>query len=561
VTVRFIDQEASSESYKSDHEDDSTFSSGSVTTTNSAKGGEYGESKVSEIMLAAATVSVSYARDFSDPVVGKHSFAPPAVTIDLCPYTSDYIVPGSVQFTWMGHVYADYGGALIRDRTPTDTGFLAGQIDYGSGIATVFDYVVGGLATAFTLDSCWTIRQNWTTASIFMRTQASPIKPSGFVMNLSDTHGDEIVATGDINGDITGTHLKGRIDYESGVVELQFGDYLIDTALTDEQKAEWWYSVEAVGTVLAGKIWRPWPVDPTTLRYNSVTFSYLPLDAELIGIDPVRLPPDGRVPIFRKGGFAVIGNMQAETLTATNGMVVNCNRVRLSRVRVVGNDGLVISAGYTADLEAGTVTFTNVNGYAQPVRVENRIEDMVQVSDVQIGGRLTFTRQLTHAYPVGSYVSSALVSADLKARVSIFFDQATWDALTWSDTLVGNAATATYNAVLAPVVVTNAGAVTERWAMRFTSTTNFDVIGEHVGVIGQGSINTATTPINPATGSPYFTIPALGWGIGWSVGNVLRFDTVGAMFPVWVVRTIQQGAESVQDDSFTLLVRGDVDRA
>ena len=81
-----------------------------------------------------------------------------------------------------------------------------------------------------------------------------------------------------------------------------------------------------------------------------------------------------------------------------------------------------------------------------------------------------------------------------------------------------------------------------------------------MGVVGTGSINTSTAPINPATNVPYFTLDALGWGTGWAAGNVLRLNTVGAMFPVWVVRTVQQGAESVQDDSFTLLVRGDVDR-
>ena len=28
---------------------------------------------------------------------------------------------------------------------------------------------------------------------------------------------------------------------------------------------------------------------------------------------------------------------------------------------------------------------------------------------------------------------------------------------------------------------------------------------------------------NPATGVPYFHLPALGWGNGWATGNVLRF--------------------------------------
>ena len=40
---------------------------------------------------------------------------------------------------------------------------------------------------------------------------------------------------------------------------------------------------------------------------------------------------------------------------------------------------------------------------------------------------------------------------------------------------------------------------------------------------------------------------------------MLRFNTIGSQFPVWVVRTVQQGPESVPDDHFTLLIRGDVD--
>jgi hypothetical protein len=185
----------------------------------------------------------------------------------------------------------------------------------------------------------------------------------------------------------------------------------------------------------------------------------------------------------------------------------------------------------------------------------------VQVSDVQINGQLGFTRQVTHDYPVqGSFISSALISADLKARVSHLFDQSTWNGTSWTDAVSGTTATGTYNDVIAPVVVTNKGAVSERWALLFTNTTTFNIVGEHVGVIGTGSINTDTSPQNPATGVPYFTIPALGWGIGWAAGNVLRLNTVGAMTPIWVVRTVQQGPNLGTEHSFTLLSRGDVDR-
>ena len=108
--------------------------------------------------------------------------------------------------------------------------------------------------------------------------------------------------------------------------------------------------------------------------------------------------------------------------------------------------------------------------------------------------------------------------------------------------------------------ITSGGAITERWALVFTNTTTFNIVGEHVGVIGTGNINSTCAPVNGATNAPYFTLSALGWGIGWSVGNILRINTVGAMTPIWVVRTVQQGPNTGIQHSFTLLSRGDVDR-
>lgn len=462
----------------------------------------------------------------------------------------------------MGHTYQDVDGVIYRDRTGVDAGFVAGQLDYSSGLATVADYVVDGSPTNFTLNSLWTVRQNWTTASIFFRTQSAPVKPSGVTLSLADSQGNPITATGDINGMVTGDHLRGVMDYETGMVELQFGDFVFETALTAADKLEWWYDEDKVGAVQAGKIWRPWPVDPTTLRYNSVAYFYLPLDAELLGIDPVRLPQDGRVTIFQPGFRVVVGHSKKSApVTVSNGQTIDHARVRLSRVRVLGRDGLAIHAGYTTNLEAGTTTFTDVAGYLQPITLEDRIEDMAIVGDVGIDGTLKLTRPLTHDFPLGSYVSSALMAGDLKARVSVSFDQATWDGVTFSDVLIGNVATGTYNDVLAPMEVTNAGALTERWVFQFTNATTYRVIGEHVGVVvANGDTNTDCAPINPITGLPYFTLRAIGWGGGWAAGNILRRNTVGAMFTYNVIRTVQAGPEAGQDYAFSLLTRGDVDR-
>lgn len=58
---------------------------------------------------------------------------------------------------------------------------------------------------------------------------------------------------------------------------------------------------------------------------------------------------------------------------------------------------------------------------------------------------------------------------------------------------------------------------------------------------------------------PYFSIAPAGWGSGWAAGNVVRLNTVAANFPVWVARTVLQGPAAVQNDQFTIGIRGDVD--
>jgi hypothetical protein len=112
----------------------------------------------------------------------------------------------------------------------------------------------------------------------------------------------------------------------------------------------------------------------------------------VLGLDPVRLPVDGRVPMLRKGDVLVIHHTATTSpATVSNAQTINLGRVRVARVRVIGNDDETISTGYSRDLDAGTVTFDDVTGYAQPVRIEHRIEDMALCSDAQINGELIIT--------------------------------------------------------------------------------------------------------------------------------------------------------------------------
>lgn len=470
----------------------------------------------------------------------------------LVPEVEAQIVPGSVLLTVTGsQPWGDNGTGNLREFT-TNGWVNRGTINYVNGNVTLTSWVTS-TPNSISRKGCVVTTGEQILNEYVFRTRASPVRPGSLSIQFAKAQGGTQTLTAALDGTITATGISGSIDWESGVVKLLFGQWV--TAAGNESQP--WYDVARVE---GGQAFRPEPVAAASVSYTAVAYSYLPLDASILGIDPVRLPSDGRVPIFRPGGFAVVGNTQSYgPVQAVAQNTTDVGRTRLSRIRVIGNDGSIITEGYTHDLDAGTVTWDNVSLFSQPVTIEHRIEDMAQISDVQINGQLSFTRPMTHDYPtLNSYVSSALIGGDLRARVSLTFDQATWNS-TWSDSLVGNGATASYNATVYPITVTNAGAVTERWIIRFTSSTAFELIGEHVGVIATGNTSTELSPNNPVTQAPYFTVNPLGWGQGWSVGNILRINTIGAQFPVWVVRTVKQGPETINDDAFTVLVRGDVD--
>ena len=385
------------------------------------------------------------------------------------------------------------------------------------------------------------------------------------MLTVVDTQGTTLTANVDGQGNITGLHMRGRVEFSRGGVELQFGDFVPVLDLTPSELAEWWYDPADVGAVQAGKVWRPWPVDPTTLRYSAVSYIYLPVDVSLMGIDPAALPADGRVAFARPGDTCVVGITHGGVQFAPAvGMTYNLGHERLSFVQVLGQDKAEILTGYTADLDAGTVTFTDLAGYPPTVSVIGRTEVYRQIAEVRIDGKVKLTQPVGHAFDAGAVFSTALRQGDRFARVSRVYDQQSWDGVTWYDGVdpAKGEATGTYNQKDAPVEVSNLGAITERWALRMrTGGSTFDLIGRHLGQIASGSINEDFSPINTAAGAPYFTVRTSGWGSGWAAGNVVFIDTIGAEAPIDIVRCTQPGSPAGIDDSAWIVQRGDVGRA
>lgn len=475
--------------------------------------------------------------------VGETPEDMPVITIGQAEPTT--LVAASMSFSYGGKDYVERGGTLYADIDPTTgSGIEAGSVNYTTREARVTYYAAGATGVPV-LRSALGRFGAWTATAASFRAPVSPLKPESVGITATTTDGVQITGASDPDGVVSGTWMRGAVNYEFGTGTVEFGQ-------------------------LVEGVWTPRDVDPSSIRYNAVAYTYLPLDADVLGIDPVRLPPDGRVPIYRAGDLVLVMHAD-ETAPATiaDGGTIDCGRTRLAWVRVLDANGATVASGYTVDRAAGIVTFPSVAGLAQPLTVRHTVADLRQVTDAQISGQLTLSRPLTHAFPADeTIVASCLIHGDRRARVSAVWDQQTWDG-TWVDNLVGNAATATLNTIAYPVSVTNDGAETERWLLRWTSTTNVELIGERVGLVFSGPYTADIAPINPRTrepdgtgGVPYLTIPLAANGGGWSAGNVVRINTVGAIADIWIARAIQQSDEPAGDgaDGCELYALGNIDR-
>lgn len=484
-----------------------------------------------------------------------------ALTLDFTPNSREVLVSGSVRLRFGGRTYVDREGQLYSNIDPmTGSGEQSGTIDYQNGVVSITRWDVGAENSQVVVESLLTSVDEHTVSSVAFRTPGAPVRPGSLYIRCLDATGGSHDVTAPSDGRINSDIFEGTVDYETGVVLLRFGRLVKASENLDAE----WYDQNLVDA--GGNIWKPTQINAASLRFNCVIYSSLPLDADLIGLDPVRLPTDGRVPIFRDGGLVVVHSTE-KTAVPNNpsaGTVVNVGRSRLSHLHVEDSTGEKLPvAAYQFDLDAGRVTFTSslsLSGLNQPLWVVHRIEDMSLLRDVEINGRLSLARPLSHDYPASStLVSSVLIAGDRQARYTNLFDQNTWTN-EWADHVIGDETSAQFNDTLYPIIVTNRGAITEDWALIFTSSNSFRIIGKSVGQIGAGDITSQSAPGNPATGVPYWVINPLGWGAGWSVGNVLRFKTIGAEFPVQIARTIMQSQASMADDKFELQIRGNVNK-
>jgi hypothetical protein len=487
----------------------------------------------------------------------------PEINLHLLPTLEDNnIVPNSVVFTLGGSTYYDVGnGDIYRDKSSvTGVGTFAGNLNYSSGVVRLTDNGVIN-DPSVTLNSMLCKNYSIGVPTFVFRMPGAPVREGSFSCRATDGAGTLYTAISQTNGNIEDAGIFGTIDNANGVVRLKYGSLVVAAGNENEP----WYHDDLVDG--DGNIWKPMDVIPETALYNAVYYSTLPLDAELVGIEPIRLPTDGRVPIFKSGDVCVVHHTDNVSIgnSFTDNQVISLPRTHLSIVDLYTyENALVDESFYTVDLQAGTITIIDsssmnalTNGGTENITANHRIEDMILLSEAQINGFLTSVGPVTHDYPAtGAQLSTAMIFGDLAGRVVRLFHQKVWDGI-WRDTLFGDDCPAKYDTLNYPFIIKNRGSADQRWCVKFTGSTTVQVIGETFGIIGDYNIANEIAPINPATGTPYFTILNSGWGSGWVSGNNIRFDTTAANYPVWLARTTMQGPVEEPTDNFVMQIRGD----
>lgn len=522
---------------------------------------------VNLVAHGATSVSVQYAAGSPFNAIDTIDYTANVLKFDLTQGFDEQILSGSVRFKIGNDTFIDRTGVIYRNVDPaTGSGTSSGTIQYGTGNVELTTWTPN-IDNTLTLQGLTTTTDMLPIHHVSFRTPTIPIRPGSLTVVVASLEFGQLTLTANEAGLIETTNAHGLINYVTGFVDIYFYTKTEITAANRPAiEAEDWYLVEleyveASKTYINAPVW----IDATSVRYNAIAYTYIPLDSEILGLSATRLPPDGRVPIFRVGDIGVIASSKKQELPShVAGQTYDLADQRISWCELEDANGAKVPYDmYTVNYDYGKVTLSGdfaLNSLVAPISAAYRYQDMGLINDVQIDGQITLTKPVTHNYSAeDSIVGSALVIGDMQSRYTSKFVQETWNSI-WQDNSNNSSINANYNDALYPIAVTNKGAIQERWAIVFTDTTNFRIIGEVSGQIGTGNINADCMPINPVTSEPYFQVKKEGWGAGWANGNVLRFNTIAATYPIWCIRTVKQSEPTTLSDNFQIMYRGDIDR-
>ncbi|HSX84065.1 MAG TPA: hypothetical protein VLE50_01605 [Cellvibrio sp.] len=443
------------------------------------------------------------------------------------------IVPGSVILQIGAELWFDNGqGQLVRNfNTSTGVGSVLGSLDYTTTEVVIDDYAGRPITATVTPIAC-VIGEDWSVLQFTsFRTSAAPLRPNGFNVRANDMEsGEQYNAQADNEGELSGDAVTGSVDLQKGLADISF----------------------------------PAPVQASSVFYNAVSYKSVPLNPEILGLDPVRLPADGRVPILRDADIIVMTHTARDLIPSpVDALVIDAGRDKLYDAWFEDENGTRLDPDqYSLNKDTGNATLANPfiaqdsdnNPLVGDLYFVHRVDDMALCIEARIDGTLQLAQPIYHDLPANdTWVASAVYLGDLRGRVKDFGCYTTDPGFGGT----GTPSSGQYNLVNFPIAIDNRGSVPERWKIIFTSTTAFRLLGEHRGQVATGSIAVDFSPLNPQSGTPFFSIESDGWGSGWATGNAVVFETEAAAAPLWFIRTVLPGQASVEDDQLKIELRGD----
>ena len=508
-------------------------------------------------------------------------------TKSVYPYSDGILLPESLNITVNNGVLVGRNTDLVLLPAFGGTeGAVVGFIDTLKKSITLTEWQVGDNKMIVNAGAVQNTKS--TVSEIAFRTPVAPLKPANFQFICELENGTMLTLTFNEQGELDSRYAKGVIDYTSGFVFIAFRDAVdltgkvkavmyekASTSDKDYQLKYTYWSIADEGAyygggktyVKNGRLYADIPirVKNSTMKYNTVAFTYLPVDKELIGVDTVKLPQSGLVPSYRKGDLILVKaekSIDYPDLTAST--EYSLGMTRLTLIELIDSLGAKLDYSlYDVDLDAGkftTASTFNASDYQAPFRAVYRYQDMAVATDIQISGEITLSKVLTHDFKAGeTLISNAISMGTMQARVSNLFTQEIWGNK-FLDYREGEDSIFKYDTSVAPIEVTNESSIQERWVIVFTNSTNFELIGENIGKVASGTTMEDFMPLNPITKKPYFVMKSEGFSDGAVQGNILRFNTSGANYPVWIVRTVLQSDSNTIQHKYSLEFKGNKDR-
>ncbi|NNG44970.1 hypothetical protein HJP15_18950 [Pseudoalteromonas sp. NEC-BIFX-2020_002] len=447
-----------------------------------------------------------------------HSFAD-GNTVNLS--AGERVLPGYSRLKKVGenNVYKDDSqGRFIAN------GYIFATIDYDTGVITDIDgvdyngTVEENLGVTIGVNNPSLTKKNWQLPS-------SSFARDSLYITFETASGATFSASSDISGNITGTNCTGTVS-ETGYVDVTFSE----------------------------------PVKPASISYDYNEIDVTTVPAPPGGFNTSTLPNNGTVRIFHEFNPVSVQNRErtaAATLSSGQTITVLADADFIDIVDSTGASCWSVTGdNYSYDSATGEITINAGISVFSPPFIITVIQSELALIDAIDSNTLSLLTPLSRSYPAGATVSSVQVLGDFQAQTKDERTLAAWQN-NFGDT--GAAASSAINTTQYPIELTNIGAISQRWAIVFTSTTAYNVIGESVGNIYSGDTLNDCAPINSFAGAPYFILRKEAFGAGLNPGEAFLFETLTASKPTMVTRSVSPGHSEIVRDNSTLSFRGNKD--